>query len=207
MTTTEPLPTQPEEERRRRRRGLLLWGSVAAVGALVSSAAFVDAEWANLNGDGGYAVGEYNLQLSADGSTYSDYETAPGLEVTIDGATQLFPGSEPAVVGTYWVKNASDDADSTLALTMEQVAGETTDTALRDALVFTVQVGDEVLTEDSYAELAAGVDLEDLAVGEAREVTVTASLPDSLGDASGIEGTVAHLQIKLDGTSTDLATA
>lgn len=197
-----------EEEHRRRRRGLLIWGSVAALGALITAAAFVDAEWASIHPDGGYVTGRHNLQLSDDGGvTWGDYHTQDGaLQVTMTGDHEhLVPGLS-TVAGDYMVRNASEQYDSTMELTM--VDGATSDAELRDALRFTVTVGgDPVASDATYAYLADGIELPNLPAQAKREVEILARVADQGHPANSlIQSQQAELHLRIDGVAVPTST-
>jgi len=83
--------TSPEERRRRRKRALLALGAgglALGIGATVTLASWSDNEVANSD----FAAGAFNIQGSADGSSFSDNPSAPGLTVSFDDlAAHLTP--------------------------------------------------------------------------------------------------------------------
>lgn len=201
---TEFTPMVPrEEEQKRRRRGLLIWGSVAALGALITAAAFVDTEWASIHPEAGYVTGTHNLQLSGDGGvTWDDYSTQEGaLQVVMTGDDDyLVPGSS-TIAGDYLVRNVSEQYDSALQLTM--VDSGTSDEALRDALRFTVTVdGKTVAANESYAQFAAGLPGPRLPAQETHEVAVVVKVADQGAETNAlVQGQKAELHLRIDGTA------
>lgn len=191
-----------EEQKKGPKRGLLIWGSVAAIGALITAAAFVDAEWATVHPESGYAVGTHNLQLKHGDDDWGDHPTADSaLEVEmVADHTPLVPGLS-TVAGDYMVRNASEDYGSTLTLTMVDGSGPSGSKALRDALRFTVTVGDETLPNYTYAQLKSGVELQKLGPEDERAVAVTAKVASDIEDLDAIQGQQAQLHLRLDGTA------
>lgn len=201
---TQPTPVSPvKNDKDRRKRRFLIWGAVAAVGALITSAAFVDSEWANISPEGGYATGQFNLQLSDDGgSTWSDNPSS-GDALAIDltgGHSPMLPGD--VLTGTYLLGEEFDEYDATLSLSAESETSQAADVALRDALRFTVKVGGTTVVDNqAYGDLARS-DFGTLTAGEDQEVEVSVTLPASEASNQAIQGGTAEVFLGITGETT-----
>jgi hypothetical protein len=201
MSAPTPVPPVTQEKDRRKRR-FVMWGAVAAVGALITAAAFVDSEWANISPDRGFETGTFNLQTSLDGQDWDDWSgPTDALDVNLNGGL-LIPGGAPQT-GTYYVLNDSAGYDADLTVRMVQKAGATTDAALRDALRFDVSIGGTQLADDAtYSELTGGTATSvRLDEGDDAPVTVAVSLDQAAADDADVQGAAAHLQLVIDGDS------
>lgn len=207
MTTTIP-QAQRRKEQKRRKRGLLIWGSVAAIGALITSAAFVDSEWAHLDS---HATAEHNLKVRVAGQ--EDWtDTTKGTPLDVDMSDgKLLPGGATALTGAYDVKNTSDHYGSTLWIAMDEEENVPEHSEhLRDALRFKIKVGDQQVLNDSagqvltYADLDGdGIQLDNMTVGEDRPVTIATTLEDMGPGNEHLEDVEAHLLVQLYGTAVE----
>ncbi|MEZ3160934.1 hypothetical protein AB1K54_10355 [Microbacterium sp. BWT-B31] len=223
--TTQTSPVIIEEPRRRRRAAAFL--GIGALGAMaligVTMASFTDAEYAALNGSGdGYAVAAWNIQISADGNAWVDTTSpsTPGqpdnlpidvqapIDLAIAGADALVPGDAATnVTATLYVRNEDTSARNAQLLKFRLLEDSTaTDTALRDALRFTVSDGQSTFASLSYSALSTGVALSQpvIAPGSVVTYTITVSLPDqgSATQNAALQGLRANLLAAIDGVST-----
>jgi hypothetical protein len=220
-----------KSDKRRRLAAIIAVGSLATAAVVgVTMASFADHEYAGLNDtaqQGGYAAASWNLQISADGTTWADTtspdtpgqadnlaaDTGVPINLAIDGANQLIPGDATSdVTTTFRVRNdptSSENAQLTTFKLMTDASAGTTDQALLDALRFTVTDGTNTVTAQTYDQLAAGVALSTpvLAPGAVVTYTVTVDLPDQGGAAqdAALQGLHAYLVAGVDGDSTTAA--
>lgn len=174
MTNIDPTPT-PVEERKKSKKRFLIWGSVLAIGALITAAAFTDSEWAFLSAietDQGQTLpdpddpgtedppitipdGRFNLQLSGDGAAWADYTRSAPMGVYLPGASTLAPGGETGVA-TYYVGNNSAEFEATnLFIALESTSATSPD--LLEHLRFTVAIDEETVFDDvGWAQVNAG---------------------------------------------------
>lgn len=215
--------TEQTTDRRRRRKGLVAWGALAGVAALLTTAAFTDVARLNIGGNGiGGADSTYNIQVGAtdaDGRFVAGWQEADGpagVPIALDGAESLFPGSSPVEV-TIPVRNDSTHFDSSLALTLVQLAddvdtGRVTDADYLSSLRFSVAMAGTSLdaaalsaSDLTFAEVQA-LALNDLAAEEESAVTLTVRLLTQVEsgasfDDNTLAGKGAYVQAVLDGAS------
>ncbi|MFC4244163.1 hypothetical protein ACFOYW_12335 [Gryllotalpicola reticulitermitis] len=228
-TPDTPVIVKPKL-RKRRLAGLLFFGVLAAVGiAAVTTAAFTDSEYAGFNSTGGgLGAATWNIQVAGDSGAWLD-TTSPLTPGTADNlatdtaapavvagssvgnvaANNLIPGDATTnQTFTFTVRNAPNSTQSAVIddfkLVLDTNAG-TSDTALLSALQFSVSDGSATVTQQSYTDLAAGVDLSKphLAPGDVQSYTVVVSLPDQ-GSATAnaaLQGQAAFLTAEVDGAS------
>lgn len=215
--------TEQTTDRRRRRKGLVAWGALAGVAALLTTAAFTDVARLNIGANGiGGADSTYNIQVGAtdaDGRFVAGWQEADGpagVPIALDGAESLFPGSSPIAV-TIPVRNDSTHFGSSLALTLVQLAddedeGRVTDADYLSSVRFSVDMPATSLdttavsaSDLTFAEVRA-VALNDLAAEEESTVRLTVRLlsqSESLAafDDNSLAGKGAYVQAVLDGSS------
>jgi hypothetical protein len=215
--------TSQTHDRKRRRKGLVAWGALAGVAALITTAAFTDNAFLNLGGANGIggADSTYNIQVGAtdaEGRFVEGWQEADdpiGVPVFLEGAQSLFPGSE-AIGIDIPVRNDSAHFTSSLAISLAQIAddvdaGKVTDADYLASLRFDVsmpatQLGAAVSHTDlTFAEVSA-LALNDLAAEE--ETTVSLGIRLLSQSESGaawedntLSGKGAFLQAVLDGSS------
>jgi hypothetical protein len=207
-----------------RRKVLAAWGVLAGAAALLTAAAFSDAIYLNFgtgadgSGIGGGGTGKvYNLQVAAvnpDGTfktdgTWMEADDPKGVNIKLPGAESLFPGSTPATVQIP-IRNQSENIGSTLNLKLINTDPAKTSVDYLGALRFDIAMpaphggGAAIaLTDKTFAELSAGVPLNNLAAKEASSVTVTVKLPDQGSETANnnLNGKAAWIQANLYGQS------
>lgn len=215
--------TEQTADRRRRRKGLVAWGALAGVAALLTTAAFTDVARLNVGANGiGGADSTYNIQVGAtdaDGRFVAGWQEADGpagVPIALDGAESLFPGSAPIAV-TIPVRNESAHFDSSLALTLVRLAddagaGRVTDDDYLSSVRFSVDMPGTSLdaaavsaTDLTFAEVQA-LELNDLAAEEESTVRLTVRLLSQADsgapfDDNSLAGKGAYIQAVLDGSS------
>ena len=99
--------TTKQQERSRKRKALLAGGVVLGLGAVATLAAFSD----DVFGSGEFNTGDFNIEGSADGTAWDEYETAgDAAELTFQlNAEQMSPGQ--TVYAPFQIRV---DAESTL---------------------------------------------------------------------------------------------
>jgi hypothetical protein len=215
--------TSQTHDRKRRRKGLVAWGALAGVAALITTAAFTDNAFLNLGGANGIggADSTYNIQVGAtdaEGRFVEGWQEADdpiGVPVFLEGAQSLFPGSD--AIGTdIPVRNDSAHFTSSLAISLAQIAddvdaGKVTDANYLASLRFDVtmpatELGAAVSHTDlTYAEVSA-LALNDLAAEEETTVSLSIRLLSQADSGAAWEdntlsGKGAFLQAVLDGSS------
>lgn len=214
--------TVQTQDRKRRRKGLIAWGALAGVAALITTAAFTDVARLNLGSSGiGGSDSSYNIQVGAtdDGGNFIDgwqeADEPAGVPINLAGAQGLYPGSDPVSV-TIPVRNDSVHFDSSLALTLAQLAddaeaGRVTDAHYLASLRFDVSMPATSMapaaahTNLTYAQVQA-LALNDLAAEEESSVTLTVHLltqedSGAAWDDNSLGGKGAFIQAVLDGSS------
>ena len=215
--------TEQTTDRRRRRKGLVAWGALAGVAALLTTAAFTDVARLNIGANGiGGADSTYNIQVGAtdaDGRFVAGWQEADGpagVPIALDGAESLFPGSSPVEV-TIPVRNDSAHFDSSLALTLVRLAddageGRVTDDDYLASVRFSVHMPGTSLdaaavsaSDLTFAEVQA-LALNDLGAQESSTVRLTVRLLSQADsgasyDDNSLAGKGAYVQAVLDGTS------
>lgn len=215
--------TEQTTDRRRRRRGLVAWGALAGVAALLTTAAFTDVARLNVGANGiGGADSTYNIQVGAtdaDGRFVAGWQEADGpagVPIALDGAESLFPGSTPVAV-TIPVRNDSAHFDSSLALTLVQLAddvdaGRVTDADYLSSVRFSVDMPATSLdaaavsaSDLTFAQVQA-LALNDLGADEESTVTLRVRLltqaeSGASFDDNTLSGKGAYVQAVLDGAS------
>jgi hypothetical protein len=215
--------TTQTHDRKRRRKGLVAWGTLAGVAALLTTAAFTDNAFLNLGGANGIggADSTYNIQVGAtdaEGRFVDGWQEADdpvGVPVHLEGAQSLFPGSD-AIGIDIPVRNDSATFTSSLALTLAQLAddeeaGRVTDPSYLSSLRFDVTMPATSLAPVSthtgltYQEVRA-LPLNDLAAQEESVVSLGIRLLSQADSGAAHEdntlsGKGAHLQAVLDGSS------
>lgn len=109
--------------RGRKVRALLAGGLVLGVGAAVTLAAWTDQEWAI----GQFGAGSFNVQGSADGTTFADHVTSGGAAaLTFDLATDADNMSPSTVVAAPFVLrlNGETSYDATVLLSDAAATGD-----------------------------------------------------------------------------------
>jgi hypothetical protein len=222
MTTHTP-STPITEDRNRRRKAFVAWGALAGVAALATAAAFTDVARLNLGSEGiGGSDSTYNLQVGATDAAgefiagWQEADAPAGVPIAISGADAVFPGSD-AISVTIPVRNDSPTYDSSLKITLEQLAddaanGRVTDANYLSSLRFDVAMpatdadATSVLEEDlTFAQVAA-LELNTLDADEESSVTLSIRLLDqeqsgAAYDDNSLSGKGAFLQARLDGAS------
>lgn len=215
--------TSQTHDRKRRRKGLVAWGALAGVAALITTAAFTDNAFLNLGGANGIggADSTYNIQVGAtdaEGRFVEGWQEADdpiGVPVFLEGAQSLFPGSD-AIGIDIPVRNDSAHFTSSLAISLAQIAddvdaGKVTDADYLASLRFDVtmpatELGAAVSHTDlTYAEVSA-LALNDLAAEEETTVSLSIRLLSQADSGAAWEdntlsGKGAFLQAVLDGSS------
>jgi hypothetical protein len=215
--------TSQTHDRKRRRKGLVAWGALAGVAALITTAAFTDNAFLNLGGANGIggADSTYNIQVGAtdaEGRFVEGWQEADdpiGVPVFLEGAQSLFPGSD-AIGIDIPVRNDSAHFTSSLAISLAQIAddvdaGKVTDANYLASLRFDVtmpatELGAAVSHTDlTYAEVSA-LALNDLAAEEETTVSLSIRLLSQADSGAAWEdntlsGMGAFLQAVLDGSS------
>jgi predicted ribosomally synthesized peptide with SipW-like signal peptide len=233
MSKTEPngpVIVRPSNKRRRL-AALIAVGSLATAGIIgVTMASFTDSEFAGLNdsaSQGGYGTSLWNLQISADGTSWSDTtnpntpgqadnlaaDTGVPINLTIDGAENLVPGDAASdVTTTFKVRNQDTSTQNAQITDFKLITdpANASDASLLSALRFTVttDAGGSV-TAQTYDQLAAGVALNApvLAPGAVVTYTVTVDLPDQGGATqdAALQGLHVYLIADVDGDSSTAA--
>ncbi|GIG36586.1 hypothetical protein [Cellulomonas pakistanensis] len=215
--------TTQTHDRKRRRKGLVAWGSLAGVAALLTTAAFTDNAFLNLGGANGIggADSTYNIQVGAtdaegvflNDGTWQEADDPIGVPVFLDGAQSLFPGS--AAIGVEIpVRNDSAHFTSSLAISLAQLpdAGDAvTDANYLASLRFDVAMPATALapaathTGLTYDEVQA-LALNDLAAEEESVVSLSIRLlsqseSGAAWEDNTLSGKGAFVQAVLDGSS------
>jgi len=217
--------TTQTHDRKRRRKGLVAWGALAGVAALITTAAFTDNAFLNLGGANGIggADSTYNIQVGAtdaegvflNDGTWQEADDPIGVPVFLEGAQSLFPGSE-AISVDIPVRNDSAHFTSSLAISLAQLADDTEAGTVTDAnylasLRFDVtmpatELGAAVSHTDlTFAEVSA-LALNDLAAEEETTVSLSIRLLSQADSGAAWEdntlsGKGAFIQAVLDGSS------
>lgn len=206
-------------DRTRRRKAFLAWGALAGAGALITAAAFTDQAFLNIGSNGiGGSDSTYNLQVGATDEAgdfipgqWQEAGDPAGVPINLPGADALFPGSD-AVSVAIPVRNDSARFGSTLAVSLEQLAGRTSDADYLASLRFSVTQPATSLSATpvresdlTFAEVQA-VELNRLAADETSEVTLAVRLAprSETGaevDDNDLAGKGAYVQAVLDGSS------
>ncbi|VTR76313.1 hypothetical protein [Cellulomonas hominis] len=221
--STHITTTQPVDDRNRRRKAFVAWGALAGVAALATAAAFTDIARLNIGANGiGGAESSYNIQVGATDAAgefvpgWQEADAPAGVPIALSGADAVFPGSDPVSV-TIPVRNDSATFDSSLRLSLEQLAddagnGRVTDADYLASLRFDVAMpataldAAPVLTQDlTFAEVAA-LELNTLGADEESTVTLSVRLltqeqSEASYDDNSLSGKGAFLQARLDGSS------
>jgi hypothetical protein len=221
--STDTRTTQPADDRNRRRKAFIAWGALAGVAALATAAAFTDVARLNIGADGiGGSDSSYNIQVGATDAAgefvagWQEADAPAGVPIAISGADAVFPGSDPISV-TIPVRNDSATFDSSLNITLEQLAddaanGRVTDADYLASLRFDVAMpatavdATPVLEQDlTFAEVAA-LELNTLDADEESSVTLAIRLltqeqSGAAYDDNSLSGKGAFLQARLDGAS------
>lgn len=209
------------EDRKRRRKGLVAWGALAGVAALITTAAFTDRAFLNIGSNGiGGSDSTYNIQVGQTddaGNFVEGWQEADdpiGVPISLEGAQSVFPGSDPVSV-TVPVRNDSAQFSSSLAISLAQLpdtAEDVTDANYLASLRFAVSqpatslvatpVAQTGLTFAEVRDLA----LNDLAADEESEVRLEVRLlsqseSDADWDDNSLAGKGAFIQAVLDGSS------
>ncbi|WP_431837697.1 hypothetical protein [Cellulomonas sp. Y8] len=215
--------TSQTHDRKRRRKGLVAWGALAGVAALITTAAFTDNAFLNLGGANGIggADSTYNIQVGAtdaEGRFVEGWQEADdpiGVPVFLEGAQSLFPGSE-AIGIDIPVRNDSAHFTSSLAISLAQIAddleaGKVTDANYLASLRFDVtmpatQLGAAVTHTDLTFDQVSALALNDLAAEEETTVSLSIRLLSQADSGAAWEdntlsGKGAFLQAVLDGSS------
>lgn len=215
--------TTQTHDRKRRRKGLVAWGALAGVAALITTAAFTDNAFLNLGGANGIggADSTYNIQVGAtdaEGRFVEGWQEADdpiGVPVFLEGAQSLFPGSE-AIGIDIPVRNDSAHFTSSLAISLAQLAddteaGKVTDANYLASLRFDVtmpatQLGAAVTHTDLTFDQVSALALNDLAAEEETTVSLSIRLLSQADSGAAWEdntlsGKGAFLQAVLDGSS------
>ena len=215
--------TTQTHDRKRRRKGLVAWGALAGVAALITTAAFTDNAFLNLGGANGIggADSTYNIQVGAtdaEGRFVEGWQEADdpiGVPVFLEGAQSLFPGSE-AIGIDIPVRNDSAHFTSSLAISLAQIAddveaGKVTDANYLASLRFDVampatQLGAAVTHTDLTFDQVSALALNDLAAEEETTVSLSIRLLSQADSGAAWEdntlsGKGAFLQAVLDGSS------
>lgn len=106
--STSPITADASsQDRKRKRKALLAGGLVLGLGAAATLAAFSD----DVFGSGSFNTGDFNIEGSADGTTYAEHATAgDAADLTFElDALQMSPGQT-----VYAPFDIRIDADSTL---------------------------------------------------------------------------------------------
>lgn len=219
MTTQTPT-SRTTDDREHRRKGLIAWGALAGVAALVTTAAFTDVAHLTLGAGGiGGSDSTYNIQVGATnaaGEFTADWQEADapaGVPIALAGARSIFPGAGPVKVRIP-VRNDSGTHHSSLALTLAEntAGGRVTDPDYLSSLRFNVTMTHTSLSPTmisaqnlTMAEVQA-LKLNQLAAGEASAVTLyvrllTQSDSGATFDDNSLSGKGAYLNARLDGSS------
>lgn len=172
-----------------RKRTFLVFGSLLAIGALITSASFTDAEWARAD----VATGTYNLRISEVSNTgpWRDNTTALApveVDIVTPDGDNLIPDGAPAVTD-LWIQNVGDYG-STLGVTITATGSSVLSGAL------------DLEVNGNPVELNTRFRLpNDLDVLEVRPITITVTLPQAAASQDGIQGQDVTLLAKFDGTS------
>ena len=217
--------TSQTNDRKRRRKGLVAWGALAGVAALLTTAAFTDRAFLNLGGENGIggADSTYNIQVGATDAEgrfvadeWQEADDPIGVPVFLEGAQSLFPGSD-AISIDIPVRNDSAHFKSSLAISLEQladdaVAEKVTDADYLSSLRFDVTmpattVGTTAVSETglTFAEVTA-VQLNALEANEVSTVSLSIRLApqaetNAAFDDNSLAGKGAFIQAIIDGSS------
>ncbi|MDR1710515.1 MAG: hypothetical protein LBR58_01425 [Propionibacteriaceae bacterium] len=208
----------------KRRRAIIAFGSLLGVGALLTTAAFTDVAYLNLNGNSAFGGGgtSYNIQVvKTDPTTgaqianqWQEADDPAGVPLKIDGSDTLFPGSADISVDIP-VRNASPKLKSGLTLSLAQLPDvpgtRETDPNFRSSLRFDVSMpathGSAATnhTNKTFAEVNA-LALGNLDAGEVSKVTLKIRLLDQATSGApytddSLQGKAAYLQAVFNGTS------
>lgn len=169
-----------------RKRAVLVFASLFALGAMLTTAGFTDAEFA----EGAVSTGTYDLQIGAS-ETGPWQDTLPMAPLTVTGGSggQLLPGASSAT--TVWVKN-NGTYWSDLNIRVVRTSG---DAALAAALVYTIQVNDGPVVTVPWSDLnnlpgtAGGYAVPNVFGPDQRlKITITATLPADVAGSDALEG-------------------
>lgn len=215
--------TSQTHDRKRRRKGLVAWGALAGVAALITTAAFTDVARLNIGGENGIggADSTYNIQVGATDAAgnfvagWQEADEPAGVPIRLEGAQSLFPGSD-AISVDIPVRNDSVHFDSSLAVTLVQLADDVdneriTDSNYLDSLRFDVAMPATALapatthTDLTFAEVQA-IEMGDLEANEESVLTLTVRLLSQSESGAtwtdnSLGGKGAFIQAVLDGSS------
>ncbi|MDR1768716.1 MAG: hypothetical protein LBR32_09885 [Propionibacteriaceae bacterium] len=210
------------------KKAMAVWGSVAALAAIVTTAAFTDAAYLNLGGStplgGGTGSNVFNFQVvKTDPTTgaqvpgdWQEADATTGVPIAIAGADTIYPGSADISVDIP-VKNASTNIKSALAISLAQLPDvpgtSVTDPNYLNSLRFDV---DQPATAGSAAKSykdqtfaqVKSLALATMNPGETSTVRLTIRLLSQATsgapyDDNSLQGKAAYLQAVFNATSTN----
>jgi hypothetical protein len=214
-------PAGPKDSKRR--KAIITFGSLLGVGALLTTAAFTDVAYLNLNGNNAIGGGgtSYNIQVGKTNPTtgaqepgWQEADQPQGVPIAIAGSDTLFPGSADIFVEIP-VKNASPKLKSALAISLAQLpdvpGSRETDPNFLASLRFDVTMPATKTspasshTNKTFAEVN-NLALGNLQAGEESKVKLTMRLLDQATSGAPyaddtLQGKAAFLQAVFNGTS------
>lgn len=195
-----------------RTRLFIAGGSLLAVAALATAAAFTD--FANLNlgsGTDDSGIGgnnRFNIQVvgtDASGTpvpgTWQEADTAEGVSIAVPGADLIAPGDTVSVDIPF--RNESPALGAAITFGLQDRPGYTSDPAMAAALRYTVELDGTAVVTGATQAAVADLDLGEYAAGDAAELTVSITLPDqgSAAANNALQGAVTYVQAHLDAQS------
>jgi len=169
---------------------------VALVAMGITAAAYTDSEYTGLATVG---AGSYDLQISADGSTWVD-TVAPGasgsdnvpadtqlpVSLTVADGDAMLPGT--TATASVWVRNSPDStAKSAATLAIVQNPAAASNAAMLAALSWTVTSSDGAISVSGFSSSAlSALPLDELAPGDAVKINVSAQLTSAVLASSSV---------------------
>lgn len=195
-----------------RKRLFAAGGSLLAVAALATAAAFTD--FANLNlgsGTDDSGIGgdnRFNIQVvgtDASGNpvagTWQEANTPEGVNIAVPGADTITPGDTISVDIPF--RNESPALGADISFSLQDRPGYTSDAAMATALRYTIEVDGTAVASNATQAQVADLDLGVYDAGDEGELTVTITLPDQGGEAANnaLQGQISYVQAHFDAVS------
>ncbi|WP_028707470.1 hypothetical protein [Propionicicella superfundia] len=203
-------------QRRNRKRGLnrllAAVGTLVAVAALATAAAFTDFANLNLgNGTDDSGIGgnnRFNIQVvntAADGTPipgeWQEANTTEGVNIKVPGADLITPGDTVTVDIPF--RNESPVLSAAIAFSLQDRPGYTSDAEIAAALRYTIELDGTPLVTNVDQDTVVNYDLGTWVTGDGGVLTVAITLPDQGSEAANnaLQGQVSYVQAHFDATS------
>ena len=193
-------------------RLLIAGGTILAVGALATAAAFTD--FANLNlGNGADDSGvggnnRFNIQVigtDAAGNpvpgTWQEADTDAGVNINVPGADLITPGETVSVAIPF--RNESPVLSAAIDFGLQDRPGKVSDPEMAAALRYTVELNGAAILTNATQAAVANLNLGNYTTGTQGELAVKIALPDqgSAAANNALQGKVSYVQAHFDAAS------